>query len=109
MTLPRPSVSTKSERRETRWMLLDQRISFLEQRTDERLVGLDKTFREFKTEYDNDRISLKADFGELRAEVGKKICDTHDKIEDLQKIIYKAVGAMGAVLAIIEVILRIVK
>lgn len=93
---------TKSVRRETRWELMEQRIEFVEKRTDDRLKTIDEKLDCIKEERAQDRAHIQQEVQRLRDEISEDLKSTHDKLDDLEKIIYKAVGGMGAALALIQ-------
>lgn len=100
---------TKSAFRNTRWQLMEQRIEFIEQRTDERLRTIETKIDSLKVDEVGYRKEVRDAISQLRIDTNAAIGSTQVKIEELQKIIYKAIGAIGAILGILQIVLKVLR
>jgi hypothetical protein len=97
---------TKTAIKNNRWMLLEQRMTFVEKSMDGRLCRVEDSLKDLKA---NELMHLSSDIGKLRCDMQTQNEKLDGKISELQKIIYKAIGAIGAVLGILQIVLKIVK
>lgn len=97
---------TKTATKNTRWLLMEQRIEFMEKTVEGRLTRVEDSVKSLK---DNEIAHLGVDIANLRSEMQVFVTDLRKRIEDIQAVIYKAVGAVGAIILVANILLRIWK
>jgi len=97
---------TKTATKNTRWLLMEQRIEFMEKTVEGRLTRVEDSVMSLKN---NEIAHLGVDIANLRSEMQVFVTDLRKRIEDIQAVIYKAVGAVGAIILVANILLRIWK
>ena len=108
---------TKSAMKNTRWVLMEQRVEFLEEKMDINLKALDEKISSLKS---NEIAHINTSLNDLKGEVTRGLGDLKkefaerrnmidQRLESIQRIIYKAVGALGAILTVINIALKVWK
>ena len=97
---------TKTATKNTRWLLMEQRIEFMEKTVEGRLTRVEDSVMSLKN---NEIAHLGVDIANLRSEMQVFVTDLRKRIEDIQAVIYKAVGAAGAIILVANILIKLWK
>ena len=100
---------TKTAMKNTRWELMEQRVTFIEKRTDEHLEQIESKIDALKIDEIGYRKEVKETIECLRRDFQAELREIRQTIACIQKVIYRAVGAVGAVLTIVNIVLKVWK
>ena len=107
---------TKTAAKNTRWALMEQRVEFLEEKMNSGLEQINRKMDEIKKDNVTEVVRLSGTITELKdmqTKFQEKVSDKFEalvcKITDNKIAITKIVAGVGALLAIIEIALKVWK
>jgi len=97
---------TKTTMKNTRWALMEQRLTFLEEKMKTCLDGLKVDIEDIKK---NDIAHLHEAIKGMESAFTSRQDKCEAKLDGMQAIIYKAMGAAAAIITVVNIVLKVWK